>query len=143
MNRRKNEEHINSFPNFKATVEDKKGRFDIHFAALFSAQENAIPLVLLHGWPGSFLEFLPLLGLLRDKHTPETLKHHIIVPSLPGFTLSSAQNVSEDFEREDASRVMDQLMRQLGFTSYIAQGGDVGSGVARSMGLHHEACKGE
>lgn len=84
-----------------------------------------------------------MLGLLREKYTPENLPYHVIVPSLPGYAFSSAQNVSEDLTRDDTARVLDKVMRQLGFSTYIAQGGDVGSGVARSMGVQFEACKGE
>lgn len=83
-----------------------------------------------------------MLGLLRDKYSPDDLKYHFIIPSLPGYTLSSAQSVGEDFSQADAARVMDKLMRELGFgNGYIAQGGDVGSRVARVMGVEHEACK--
>lgn len=141
--RRNCEKHINSFPNFKTTIKDKKGDFDIHFAALFSEAPDAVPVVLLHGWPGSFLEFLPLLGLFREKYTPQDLKYHVIVPSLPGYTLSGGQPVSEDLDPGDAARLMNTLMCELGFEDgYIAQGGDVGSRVARVMGVEHEACKG-
>lgn len=83
-----------------------------------------------------------MLGLLCDKYSPEDLKYHFIVPSLPGYTLSSAQPVSEDFSQADAARVMDKLMHELGFgKGYVAQGGDVGSRVARVMNVDHEACK--
>lgn len=99
-------------------------------------------MVLLHGWPGSFLEFLPILSLLRDSSSPEELKYHFIIPSLPGYTLSSAQPLSEDFSQADAARIMDALMQQLGFGGgYVVQGGDVGSRVARVMSVQHEACK--
>jgi microsomal epoxide hydrolase len=99
-------------------------------------------VILIHGWPGSFLEFLPILGRLKDKYPADALKYHFIIPSLPGYTLSSAQPVSEDFEQADAARIMDKLMHELGFGSgYIAQGGDVGSRVARCMSVAHEACK--
>ena len=140
--RRKTEEHINSFPNYKITIDDKVGKLDVHFAALFSTAPDAVPVVLLHGWPGSFLEFLPMLGELRDKYSADDLKYHFIVPSLPGYTLSSAQAISEDFSQIDAARVMDKLMQELGFSKgYIAQGGDVGSRVARVMAVEYEACK--
>ncbi|ETN42813.1 uncharacterized protein HMPREF1541_01971 [Cyphellophora europaea CBS 101466] len=142
FNWRKTEEHINSFPNYKITIDDKVGKLDVHFAALFSTAPDAVPVVLLHGWPGSFLEFLPMLGELRDKYSADDLKYHFIVPSLPGYTLSSAQAISEDFSQIDAARVMDKLMQELGFSKgYIAQGGDVGSRVARVMAVEYEACK--
>jgi microsomal epoxide hydrolase len=112
--------------------------------ALFSTSPDAIPIILLHGWPGSFLEFLPLMGLLRDKTSPDHLKYHVIVPSLPGYGLSNGQSVSSDFSQDDAARIMDKLMHELGFgKGYVAQGGDVGSRVARIMAASHESCKGE
>ena len=112
--------------------------------ALFSKKADAIPVVLLHGWPGSFLEFLPLLESFRQKYTPETLPFHLVVPSLPGFTLSSAQPVGHDISQLDAARIMDSLMKKIGFgEGYVAQGGDVGSRVARILAVDHQACKGE
>lgn len=89
------------------------------------------------------MEFLPLLGLFREKYTPETLKYHLIIPSLPGYTLSSGQAVKHDFSQADAARIMDTLMRHLGFgDGYVAQGGDVGSRVGRIMAAQYESCKG-
>lgn len=104
--------------------------------ALFSSSPSAIPVMMLHGWPGSFLEFLPILHLLAEKHTPETLPYHIIVPSLPGYTMSSPPSKDKDFRLEDAATILDKLMKDLGFeqTCYIVQGGDVGSKMARVLG---------
>ena len=66
------------------------------------------------------------------------------VPSLPGFTLSSGPSISHDMSQVDVARIMDSLMRQIGFgDAYVAQGGDVGSRVARMMAVDHDACKGE
>ncbi|CCF37424.1 epoxide hydrolase [Colletotrichum higginsianum] len=82
------EKRINSFPNFKLTVNDMKVKpTDIHLLALFSANKDALPLLSLHRWSGSFLNFLPLLDLLRSKYTPGTLPYHVIVPSLPHYGL--------------------------------------------------------
>ena len=85
--RRHVEERINSFPNFKMLVGCKTDTYDIHFAALFSTNPAAVPVMILHGWLGSFLEFLPILRILADKYTPATLPYHTVVPSLPGYTL--------------------------------------------------------
>ena len=117
---------------------------DIHFVALFSQKPDAIPVILLHGWPGSFLEFLPVLDLFRQKYTSETLPYHLVVPSLPGFTLSSGPDISHDLGQVDVARIMDKLMKRLGFgEGYVVQGGDVGSKVARFIGVNHDACKGK
>ncbi|CAG8960984.1 hypothetical protein HYFRA_00002523 [Hymenoscyphus fraxineus] len=141
---RHEEEHINSFPQFTASVQDGSAteNYTIHFAALFSKNESAVPLIFLHGWPGSFLEFLPIMSLLRNKYPPEELPYHVIVPSMPGYAFSSHPPLDKELRLEDVARIFDTLMTDLGFGSgYIAQGGDVGSGVARIMGAEHESCK--
>ena len=71
---RQHENRINSFPNFKAPVQDRNGNsIDIQFLALFSERPDAIPVALLHGYPGSICEFLDILDLLKSKYTPQTL----------------------------------------------------------------------
>jgi microsomal epoxide hydrolase len=114
----------------------------VHFTALFSKNPDAIPIAFFHGWPGSFLEFLPLMSLLREKYTPETLPYHIIVPSLPGFTLSSDPPLNRDWKVADTSRIMHKLLISLGFTSYLVQGGDIGSLVSRVIAATYAECKG-
>ncbi|KAH7401259.1 epoxide hydrolase-like protein [Pyrenochaeta sp. MPI-SDFR-AT-0127] len=142
---RKEEDHVNSFPNFKAKItDDDGGVFGVHFVALFSSNPDAIPVAWFHGWPGSFLEFLPLLNILREKYTPETLPYHIIVPSLIGYGLSSEPPLDKDWTRGDTSRIMHKLLLSLGFgsTGYLVQGGDIGSGVSRIMAATYPECKG-
>ncbi|KAK6212132.1 epoxide hydrolase [Colletotrichum tabaci] len=140
---RKQEDRINSFPNFKSKVENADlGTLDIHFTALFSNKKDAVPVIFMHGWPGSFLEFLPMLDLLVSKYTPETLPYHVIVPSLPGYGLS-ADSVPLDTETtvESVTASLHQLMLDLGFGGgYAAQGGDVGSFTARLLSGYKE-CK--
>lgn len=140
---RKQEAYINSFPNFKISVQDGSSEpLSIHFAALFSKKQDATPVIFMHGWPGCHLEFLPMLELLRTKYTAETLPFHAIVPSLPGYNLSSGPPTGQDFSTTDAARVLNQLMIDLGFGSgYIAQGGDVGYFLARRMSFEHDECK--
>ncbi|KAF2165285.1 hypothetical protein M409DRAFT_55708 [Zasmidium cellare ATCC 36951] len=141
---RASESHMNSFPNFKAPVEDKTGTFEIHFLALISSRVDAIPVILLHGWPGSFLEFLPMLQLFKEKYTPETLPYHLVVPSIPGFTLSAMPLLDRDISQGDAARILNKLMVNLGFGSgYVAQGGDIGSKVARILAVNHKEAKGK
>ena len=131
----------------------------MHFVALFSKKASAIPIIASHGWPGvdqqklpirnyaeqtlgSFLEFLPIMSLARKQYTPETMPYHFIAPSLPGYTLSSSSGPTKPLTVEQATRILNSLMLNLGFASgYVAQGGDVGSSVARTMGAKHEACK--
>ncbi|KAL4926916.1 epoxide hydrolase family protein [Aspergillus undulatus] len=136
--RRATEKHANSFPQYTTEIEG----LTIHFAALFSEKADAVPIVLLHGWPGSYFEFLPMLQLFKDEFTPSTLPYHLIVPSLPGYAFSSGPPLDRDFTNADSTCIIDQLMRGLGFKSgYVSQGGDIGSRIARLLGVHYESCK--
>jgi microsomal epoxide hydrolase len=91
---------------------------------------------------GSFLEFLPMLDLLKEKYTPQTLPYHLIVPSLPGYYFSSPPPLDRDFGCEDIAELFHRLMLGLGFARYAAQGGDIGAKVARILGATQEACRG-
>ncbi|TFY57289.1 hypothetical protein EVJ58_g7107 [Rhodofomes roseus] len=142
---RATEQHINSFPNFTLPVKDDDGRvYSIHFVALFSTNPAAVPVAFFHGWPGSFLEFLPMLELLKRKYqTPEQLPYHFIVPSLPGFAFSDRPPKDKDWTTHDSARLMHRLLEGLGFgeTGYVVQGGDIGSLICRSLASRYEACK--
>lgn len=133
---RAQEKHINSFPNYKMQIED----IDVHFVALFSEKKDAVPIVCMHGWPGSFIEFLPMCGLIREKWSKKDLPYHIIVPSLPGYTLSSSGPLDKDWSMQDTARIINQLMINLGFSRYVAQGGDVGSIVGTILGAKYDEC---
>ncbi|KAK5116441.1 hypothetical protein LTR62_007989 [Meristemomyces frigidus] len=139
---RKTEARINGLPNYTVKIEDQGFEFEIHFVALFSRKRDAVPLVLLHGWPGSFLEFLSALEILKGKYSAEELPYHVIVPSLPGYGYSNGPPLDRDFDCEGIARVVDKLMVGLGFgEGYVAQGGDVGSFVSRILAVSHEGCK--
>ncbi|KAJ5624637.1 epoxide hydrolase [Penicillium lagena] len=140
---RDHEHSINKFPNFKIAISDEEaGQVDIHFAALFSKRKDAIPVIFLHGFPASFMEFLPMMQLLADRYTPETLPYHIIVPSLPDYGLSGSPTTDVEMTLTQAARIMNQLMLDLGFVDgYAAQGGDLGSMLARIMSVQYEECK--
>jgi microsomal epoxide hydrolase len=135
---RAQEKHINSFPNYKMQIED----VDVHFVGLFSEKKDAVPIVFMHGWPGSFIEFLPMCEVIRKKYGTKDLPYHIIVPSLPGYTLSTVKGIQKEWKMEDTARVMNQMMLNLGFNKYLAQGGDVGSFVAQIMLNKCDACVG-
>ena len=140
---RAHEEHFNSFPGFKVNVTTPSDGqlFELHFAALFSKKQSAVPITFLHGWPGSWLEFVPMLDLLVSKYTPETLPYHIVVPSIPDYGLSIRPNEDRELTMEAAAEAMNELMVALGFDAYVAQGGDVGSFLAQTMcGVYNE-CK--
>jgi len=141
---RKQEDRINSFPNFIVSIKDDQGiETDIQFLALFSKKKDAIPIAFYHGWPGSILEFLSLLDLLKKKYpSPEELPYHVIVPSLPGYAFSSGPPVDQDYSMEQAAMCLDKLMRGLGFSKYLTQGGDLGSFVSRIQASASDACVG-
>lgn len=143
--RRKCEDQINSFPNFTAPIKDDNGHeFTLHFVALFSQKPDAVPIAFFHGWPGSILEFLPMLSLIKSQYPdPASLPYHIIVPSLPGYTFSSSPPLDRDFVSEDMAPLLNKLMIALGFDDgYIAQGGDLGSFISRQLGVEAKECKG-
>jgi hypothetical protein len=135
---RAQEKHINSFSNYKMQIEN----VDLHFVALFSENKDAIPIIFMHGWPGSFIEFLPMLALIKNKYSAKDLPYHIVVPSLPGYTLSTVQSIDKEWKLEDSARVLNQLMLNLGFSKYIAQGGDVGSFASQKMCVTYDSCVG-
>ncbi|EXJ57262.1 hypothetical protein A1O7_07609 [Cladophialophora yegresii CBS 114405] len=137
------EKQNNSFPNFVAHVKDDNGEvFKIHFVALFSKKQDAVPLLYMHGWPGSHLEHLDIFDLYRNKYSPEELPYHTIAVSLPGWTLSSGPPLDRDFDTEDIARIMNKLMIGLGFGSgYICQGGDIGSFTAKVIAGTYDECK--
>lgn len=140
---RQQEAHVNSFPNFNITISNPDyGQLGLHFLALFSAKTDAIPIIFMHGWPGSFVEFLPMLQIMRKKYTPESLPYHVIVPSLPGYGFSSDIGHDKEFNLNAAAQVMNQLMINLGFSEgYVAQGGDVGSMLSLILLKEFKECK--
>lgn len=84
-----------------------------------------------------------MMQLFKDEFTPSTLPYHIIVPSLPGYAFSTGPPLDRDYGTADAARVIDKLMKDLGFEKgYVAQGGDIGSKIGRALAVDHESCKG-
>ncbi|PSN66614.1 epoxide hydrolase-like protein [Corynespora cassiicola Philippines] len=137
---RAQESRINSFANYLIDIEPE---ITVHFVALFSSRKDAVPVILMHGWPGSFIEFIPILTLLRERYpSADDLPYHFVVPSLPGYTLSSGGPLEQNWTLQDSTRVMDKLMRNLGFEKYIAQGGDVGSFLAHQLSAQYPGCVG-
>ncbi|CAK1356652.1 unnamed protein product [Cercospora beticola] len=140
---RKTEARINSFENFKATVAGADGdEVDMHFIALRSTKANAIPVVLLHGWPGSPLEFLGVLEAARAKYDASDFPYTFLVPSLPGYGFTTGPSLQKESNCESMAELVNALMVGLGFGGgYVAQGGDIGSFVARILGATYEGCK--
>lgn len=130
------EQKFNSYPQYTVDIPNTDGKlYTIRFHALFSSNANALPILFLHGWPGSFLEFLPILDLVKQKYpTPDSLPYHILVPDVIGFGFSSQPPLDKDFTVEDNARVLAKFMHTLGFTAenggYVVQGGDLGGIIA-------------
>jgi pimeloyl-ACP methyl ester carboxylesterase len=109
---------------------------DIHFIHVKSQNEHALPLIMTHGWPGSVIELLETVGPLTDPTAyggrPEDA-FDLVLPSLPGYGFSG-EPVEVGWELGRTARAWAELMRRLGYTRYVAQGGDVGAGVSDAMG---------
>ncbi|KAF2734453.1 alpha/beta-hydrolase, partial [Polyplosphaeria fusca] len=130
---RATERHLNSFPNYMASIEvEGFGAVDVHFLHKQSAVKNAIPLLFVHGWPGSFIEVTKLLPLLTDNGA-EGPSFHVVAPSLPNFGFSPAIK-QPDFGIKQYSEVCHKLMLALGYDQYVSQGGDWGWIITRAMG---------
>jgi pimeloyl-ACP methyl ester carboxylesterase len=125
---RKHEARLNQLPQFTTTIDGA----NLHFLHVRSPEPAATPLLLLHGWPGSVVEFLDLIGPLSDPaaHGGDPADaFHLVIPSLPGFGFSgpvAAPSLSYD----RIAVVLVELMARLGYDRYGVQGGDVGAFVA-------------
>jgi microsomal epoxide hydrolase len=131
---RKTEASLNAWPQFVTRIDG----IDVHFLKIEGHGPNPKPLLLSHGWPGSVLEFLKLIPLLTDPaaHGGDARDaFSLVIPSLPGFTLSFRANQPRRGLPEIAA-TLDELMARLGFSRYGAQGGDWGSFVAAWLGAH-------
>ncbi|UMP04894.1 epoxide hydrolase family protein [Amycolatopsis sp. EV170708-02-1] len=119
---RAHEAELNELPHFITEIEGQ----DIHFVHVRSANPDALALVLTHGWPGSFLEFLGMIEpLSRD--------FHLVIPSIPGYGFSGP-TLERGWSVERIARAWAELMRRLGYERYGAQGGDFGSGISTALG---------
>ena len=108
---------------------------DIHFLHVRSANADARPLVLTHGWPGSIVEFLDVIELLRDSF-------HLVVPCLPGYGFSGKPTV-HGWGVEKIANAWNTIMGRLGYETYLAQGGDWGAAVTTALAINHaEYCVG-
>jgi pimeloyl-ACP methyl ester carboxylesterase len=125
------------WPHFQAEIED----LNLHFIHMRSESPTAIPLLLVHGWPGSFLEFRYMLDHLVKPTTAGAQAFHVVVPSLPGHAYSETPR-QRGWTMQDNARVFNRLMVGLGYAQYMCQGGDWGHQVCRYLGsLFTENCK--
>ena len=129
---RKAEAKLNSYPQFKTRIDG----VDIHFIQVKSRHPNAMPLIITHGWPGSVFEQMKLIGPLTDptKYGGRAEDaFDVVIPSLPGFGFSG-RPTDAGWDLERIGRAWAILMKRLGYTHYVAQGGDWGAGVVEAMG---------
>ena len=125
------EAEINAYPQFTTEIDGQR----IHFLHVKSPEPDALPLVLTHGWPGSIVEFLDLIGPLTDPvaHGGDAADaFHLVIPSLPGFGFSGPVSKS-GWGRERVGEVWAVLMEQLGYERYGVQGGDIGGAVSPAV----------
>ena len=129
---RKVEAKLNALPQFTTEIDG----VEIHFIHVRSRHENALPLIMTHGWPGSVIELLETVGPLTDPTahggTAEDA-FHLVLPSLPGYGFS-AEPTELGWDAARTARAWAELMHRLGYTRYVAQGGDVGALVTDLMG---------
>jgi pimeloyl-ACP methyl ester carboxylesterase len=134
---RKAEARLNALPQFVTEIDG----LDIHFIHVRSKHANALPLVINHGWPGSILEQLKIIDPLVNPTAHGGRAEdafHVVIPSMPGYGFSG-KPASTGWGPERMGRAWDTLMKRLGYSSYVAQGGDWGAFVVDQMGLQAPA----
>jgi pimeloyl-ACP methyl ester carboxylesterase len=127
------EARLNALPQFKTAIDG----LDIHFIHVKSDHEDALPLILTHGWPGSVIEMLEVIGPLTDPTAHGGSAEdafHLVVPSLPGYGFSD-EPTSVGWDPGRVAQAWADLMNRLGYTPYVAQGGDVGAAVTDTMAI--------
>jgi pimeloyl-ACP methyl ester carboxylesterase len=126
------EARLNALPQFMTEIDG----VEIHFIHVRSRHENALPLIMTHGWPGSVIELLETVGPLTDPTAHGGSAEdafHLVLPSLPGYGFSG-EPAELGWEAGRVARAWAELMHRLGYTRYVAQGGDVGALVTDLMG---------
>jgi pimeloyl-ACP methyl ester carboxylesterase len=126
------EARLNSLPQFTIEIDG----VDVHFIHVRSQHEDALPLIMTHGWPGSVIEQIDAVGPLTDPTAHGGSAEdafHLVLPSLPGYGFSS-QPAEPGWNLGRVARAWAELMKRLGYDRYVAQGGDVGAGVTDAMG---------
>lgn len=129
---RKVEARLNAVPNFITEIDG----LDIHFVHVRSKHENALPVIVTHGWPGSIVEQLKLVEPLTNPTAhggTAADAFHVVIPSLPGYGYSGRPSAT-GWGPAHIARAWDVLMTRLGYTSYVAQGGDWGAIITELMG---------
>jgi pimeloyl-ACP methyl ester carboxylesterase len=130
---RRCEAELNRLPNFLTEIDG----LDIHFIHVRSRHEDALPVVVTHGWPGSIIEQLKIIEPLTNPDDPADA-FHVVIPSLPGHGFS-AKPASTGWDPARIARAWDVLMHRLGYAEYVAQGGDWGAAVTQQLGIQAPA----
>src|SRR5438876_12277783 len=129
---RKVEKKLNALPQFSTTIDG----LEIHFIHVKSRHKDAMPLIITHGWPGSVIEMIDVIGPLTDPTAyggGADEGFDLVVPSLPGFGFSG-QPTELGWNPRRVARAWGELMQRLGYTRYVGQGGDVGAVITDAMG---------
>jgi pimeloyl-ACP methyl ester carboxylesterase len=127
------EAKLNALPQFTTEIDG----LDIHFLQVRSQHADALPLIVTHGWPGSIIEQLKIIGPLTDPTShggSEADAFHVVIPSLPGHGFS-AKPTATGWDPMRIARAWVVLMNRLGYTRFVAQGGDWGAAVTQAMGI--------
>ncbi|WP_131817195.1 epoxide hydrolase family protein [Nocardia salmonicida] len=128
---RAQEARLNSFPQFRTDIDGH----DVHFVHVRSAEPEALPLVLTHGWPGSIVEFLDVIGPLTDPVAHGGRAEdafHVVVPTIPGYGFSGP---AVGWSTTRAAHAWAQLMARLGYDRYVAHGEDTGAAISRELAV--------
>lgn len=127
------EKYLNQFPQFLTEIDGAQ----VHFLHVRSPEPDATPLILTHGWPGSFVEFIDVIGPLTDPaaHGGDPADaFHVVIPTLPGYGFSGPTGQA-GWDTERVAQAWKELMRSLGYSRYLVQGGDWGMPISLRLGL--------
>ena len=127
------EAKINAFPQFTTTIDGA----NVHYLHVRSPEANALPLIITHGWPGSIVEFLDIIGPLSDPRAhggAATDAFDVVCPSIPGYGFSGPTS-DRGWDVRRVAAAFAELMARLGYSVYGAQGGDWGASISRTLGL--------
>ena len=125
----KTEDEINAWPNFIAEIDGNK----IHFLHIKGKSRKKLPLIITHGWPGSFLEMMKIIPFLTNE---DDFSFDLVIPSLMGFGFSE-KITKPGSNAWFVADLWHKLMQELGYEKYCAQGGDLGAGVSTALALRH------
>ena len=128
---RDEEANLNNLPQYMTDVDVSGfGHIEMHFVHSKSTAADAVPLLFIHGWPGSFAEVTKILSILNKAG------FHVVAPSLPGYGYSQCPD-KPGFTNEHDAEAVHQIMLVLGYNQYVVQGGDWGSDIARNLGKQY------